>query len=84
MVSRDSHSVVTTRAELSAALHNLPTLERAALAIELIDSLGDEAWSKDELVKLAAARETELESGAVSALSYEEFLSGLRFPASGA
>ena len=83
-MSRDSHSVVTTLAELSAALHSLPTTERAALAMELIDSIGDEAWSEDELVKMAAARETELESGAVNALSYEEFLSGLRFPASGA
>jgi hypothetical protein len=72
-----------TTAELSAAVHNLPTAERAALAVELIDSLGDQAWSEEDLAKLATERDAELESGAVSALSYEAFLSGLRRTADG-
>lgn len=84
LLSRDTYSAVSTFAQLSAALHNLPTPERAALAVELIDSLGDQAWSEEDLAKLASDREAELENGSVSALSYEAFLAGLRRPAGGA
>jgi len=67
--------------ELSAALRSLPLAARAQLAVELIDSLGDEAWGDDALATLAEERDAELESGAVEALNYEEFLAGLRRPA---
>ncbi len=70
--------------ELSAALQALPVAERAQLAVELIDSLGDEAWTDDTLSALAEDRDAELENGAVEALGYEEFLSGLRRPAGSA
>jgi hypothetical protein len=80
----DNESTVTTLAELSAAVHNLPTSERATLAVELIDSLGDQAWSEEDLARQAAERDAELESRAVNALSYEAFLSGLRRTAGGA
>jgi hypothetical protein len=43
--------------------------------VELIDSLGDQAWSDEDLPKLAVERDTELESGAVGALSCEAFVS---------
>ena len=52
--------------------------------MELIDSLGDEVWSDEALARLAEERETEMESGAVLPLSYEEFLSGLNRPSGSA
>jgi hypothetical protein len=70
--------------ELSAALQALPVADRAQLAVELLDSLGDEVWTEDALSALAEERDAELESGAVEALGYEEFLSGLRRPAGSA
>ena len=67
-------------AELSTAAQALPVAGRAQLAVELIDSLGEASWTEEALGALAEERDTELEHGAVSALSYEEFLSGLRRP----
>jgi hypothetical protein len=72
------------RSELSAALHELTPQDRAGLAVELIDSLGDEVWGDEALARLAEEREAEMESGAVLPLSYEEFLSGLNRPSVGA
>jgi len=70
--------------ELSAAIQSLPVAARAQLAVELLASLGDEAWSEDELAKLAEERDAELESGAVEALNHEQFIAGLRRPGVGA
>lgn len=64
--------------DLSAAMHALPPADRAQLALELIDSLGEEAWTDEALSSLAEERDGECESGAAGVLSYEEFLSGLR------
>ena len=69
--------------ELSAALHALPPADRAQLAVELIDSLGEDTWTDDDLVSLVEERDAELESGATEAQSYEEFLSGLKRPNDG-
>ena len=66
--------------EIAEALRDLPARTRAALAVELIDSLGDDTWSEEALGNLAEDRDAELESGAVIALSYEEFMAGLRRP----
>ncbi len=71
-------------AELSAALHELPPQARAGLAVELIDSLGEEDWRDEALTALADEREAELENGSVRALSYEQFLSGLKRPSGNA
>ena len=76
--------LMIARAELSAALHELTPQDRAGLAVELIDSLGDEVWSDEALARLAEEREAEMESGAVLPLSYEEFLSGLNRPSGSA
>ena len=70
--------------ELSAALQELPPQDRAGLAVELIDSLGDEAWSDEALARQAEEREAEMESGAVAPLSFEQFLSGLKRPSGSA
>jgi len=75
---------MTPSTELRAALHALPLADRAQLAVDLIDSLGEEAWSDEALASLAEERDAELEGGAIGALSYEEFLSGLRRPEGGA
>ncbi len=72
------------RAELSAALQELPPQDRAGLAVELIDSLGDQAWTDEALARLAEERDAEMESGAVRPLSYEQFLSGLKRPSGSA
>jgi hypothetical protein len=72
-----------TAATISALARDLPARDRAALAVELIDSLGDEAWNDDELVRLNRERDAELESGAVAPLSYEEFLAGVNRPSKG-
>lgn len=70
--------------ELSAAIQSLPVAARAQLAVELLDSLGDEAWNENELAKLAEERDAELESGEVEALTHEQFIAGLRRPGFGA
>jgi len=70
--------------ELSAALHELPPQTRAGLAVELIDSLGEEDWSDEALSTLADQREAELDTGDVLPLSYEQFLSGLNRPSDSA
>lgn len=71
---------MTATATISALLRDLPTRDRASLAVELIDSLGDPAWDDVQLAELVDARDAELESGAVAALSYSEFLAGLSRP----
>ncbi len=71
---------MTAAADVAAFLLDLPNRDRAMLAVELIDSLGDCALDDDELSRLADERDSELESGAVAALSYDEFLAGLRRP----
>ncbi len=71
---------MTATANLSARLRELPICDRAALAVDLIDSLGDTAWDDDELSALADERDAELESGTVKALSYDEFVAGLCLP----
>jgi hypothetical protein len=75
---------VTTLDELSAAVHNLPTCDRAALAVELIDSLGEALWSDEDLAKLAAERDTELESGAAALCPTRHFSPGCIAPQGGA
>lgn len=70
--------------ELSAALQELPVAARAQLAVELIDSLGDEAWTDEALAALADQRDAEIASGTVQALDYDQFLAGLRRPEGGA
>ncbi len=71
---------MTAAATIAALLRDLPTRDRASLAVELIDSLGDAAWDDDQLARLADERDAELESGAVAVLTYSEFLAGLRRP----
>ncbi len=56
----------------------------AADKLKLPDAKGDEVWSDEALARLAEERETEMESGAVLPLSYEEFLSGLNRPSGSA
>jgi hypothetical protein len=58
----------------------LPVRERASLAVELIDSLGDQTWSENELAALANERDEELENGSVKPMGYAEFLSGIQLP----
>jgi hypothetical protein len=53
---------MTATATISALLRDLPAHDRASLAVELIDSLGDAAWDDDQLAKLAEERDAELES----------------------
>jgi len=71
-------------ATISALLRDLSTHERASLAVELLDSLGDETWNDDALAKLADERDAELESGAVAPLSHAQFLAGLERPSGAA
>jgi len=66
--------------DISALLLDLSKRDRALLAVELIDSLGDPSWDDDELSRLAEERDAEVESGAVSALTYDEFFAGVRRP----
>lgn len=72
---------MTAAATISALLRDLPARDRASLAVELLDSLGDAAWDDDQLASLADERDAELESGAVAPLSYSEFVAGLTRPA---
>jgi len=58
----------------------LPVRERASLAVELIDSLGDQSWSESELATMVDERDEELEKGAVKPMAYAEFLSGIQLP----
>ena len=58
----------------------LPVRERALLAVELIDSLGDQSWSESELATMVDERDEELEKGAVKPMAYAEFLAGIQLP----
>jgi hypothetical protein len=58
----------------------LPVRERASLAVELIDSLGDQSWSEGELATMVDERDEELEKGAVKPMAYAEFLAGIQLP----
>ncbi len=71
---------MSATAHLSARLLEMPSCDRAALAVDLIDSLGETAWDEGELSALADERDAEMEGGAVKALSYDEFMAGLRRP----
>jgi hypothetical protein len=73
---------MNAHATIAALLRDLSTRDRASLAVELIDSLGDETWDDEQLAKLADERDAELESGAVVPLSHAEFLAGLKRPSS--
>ena len=64
-------------AELYTLLNSLSVQSRADLAVEIIDGLGDEAWTEDELGALAEDRDSELELGTVRAMSYDEFMAGI-------
>ena len=63
--------------ELSALLNSLSVQGRANLAVQLIDGLGDQTWTEDELGALAEERDSELEEGAVQAMTYGEFMAGI-------
>lgn len=69
-----------TSAAISALALELSDKDRAALAVELIDSLGGEVWDDDDIVRELDARDAELESGEVKPLSYDEFLAGIKRP----
>lgn len=62
---------------------NLPAKERAILAASLWESIGDPYSltadrSDEDAIKVAVARDKELESGSVVALSHEELMKRLR------
>lgn len=67
-------------AQLERAILSLPPAERAHLALAAWESLvADPAFATDrtldsEGLKLAAARDHDIESGKVRALSHDEFL----------
>lgn len=58
----------------------LPVRERACIAVELIESLGDPSWSETELAALADERDEELEKGTVKPMGYAEFLADIQLP----
>ena len=68
-----------TAAQLEKAVLSLPPEERAHLALAAWESLeGDPVFAADpafdpEGLRVAAARDREIESGSVKALSHEEF-----------
>jgi hypothetical protein len=63
--------------ELSALLNSLSVQGRANLAVQLVDGLGDQIWTEDELGALAEERDSELEEGAIRALTYDDFMAGI-------
>lgn len=68
--------------EIIPAALNLPVHERAALAASLWESLADpfqhiEDLDDQETLALAAARDQELESGVVAAVSHAELMQRL-------
>jgi putative addiction module component (TIGR02574 family) len=66
-------------AEFENAALSLPSEDRAALAMRLMDSLSEDAWQPEDIAQLADERDAELESGKVQPLSFEEFVAGLDF-----
>ena len=48
-------------------------------AAELIDSLGEDDWSMESLAALADERDAMLENGSIRTMTYDQFLSGLKF-----
>ena len=70
-------------AQIAPAALQLPARERASLAKSLWESLEDPychsaALSDEEALRLAIARDQEIESGAVTPLSHEELMRRLR------
>jgi hypothetical protein len=72
---------MTALTEVFATLQMLPAAAKAQLAVDLIDSLGEDAWTDEDHSALASERDAELDSRVVSPMSYEQFLSGLVRPA---
>jgi len=68
-------------AALLETIMQLPEGERLDLAMEILDRTAPpDAMTEDEITQVAMERLEELESGAVKALTYEEFVAGLRHP----
>jgi hypothetical protein len=63
---------------LLATLMQLPEAERLEIAMTVLDQSSPAGMTTDDIVATAVAREDELESGAVTDLSYDELASGLR------
>jgi putative addiction module component (TIGR02574 family) len=69
--------------QLAPAVLQLPPRERAILAESLWESLEDPyclsaALSDEEALRLAVARDTEIESGAVTPVPHDEIMRRLR------
>ncbi len=70
-----------TMDSISKAALSLEQPQRAELALLIMDSLSPPAWGDSEILVEAERRDAEIESGEVSEMSHEEFMSGLRIGA---
>ena len=78
-----SENAVMSFAQIAPAALQLPPRERASLAESLWESLEDPyclstALSDEEALRLAIARDKEIESGAVTPVSHDEMMRRLR------
>jgi hypothetical protein len=67
-----------TMDSISKAALSLEQPQRADLVVLIMDSLSPPAWGDSEILAEAERRDAEIESGEVSEMSHEEFISGLR------
>ena len=65
-------------AAITEAALQLPVADRAAVLLNLFDSIPDNSASADDILDEAMRRDEEIESGLVKEMSHEEFIAGLR------
>lgn len=63
-----------TFAELEKEVLNLPPEEREMMALAVWESIGEASFIDPKTLKIAHQRDQEIESGAVRAISHEEFM----------
>ena len=57
----------------------LPEAERLEIAMAILEQCSPSAMTEGEIAREAAARQDELESGAVCDIGYEELIAGLSY-----
>lgn len=69
---------MSSPASIADAALRLSAIDRAQIALLIMDSLPSDAWDENEILAEAGRRDAEMESGQMQELTHEEFIAGLR------
>ena len=70
---------MTTTASLITHIMQLPEAQRFDIAMTILDADSPSAMSQDEIEAEATRRQDEMESGAVTPISFDELVAGLSY-----